>query len=190
MVGGRRGSGDGFVTVADGTARWGRFGASGLLARHVDDAGTCWYFLARRSAWTHRGGTWAIPGGAIDDGEQPRDAAVREFAEEIGAALGDYTIAGEHEDDHGGWSYWTIIVDVPERFAVPGSLNWETAEARWVADHELARFDLFDAFEATLVRLGLLERGYHRVGDPGAGSPRVDGWGPEGRGDPQAGIHP
>ncbi|HEX2849163.1 MAG TPA: NUDIX hydrolase [Acidimicrobiales bacterium] len=156
---GGRGSGDGFVTVADGSARWGRFGASGLLARHVDGEGTSWYFLARRSEWTHRGGTWAIPGGAIDLGEQPRDAALREFAEEIGGELGDFRIVGEHEDDHGGWSYWTVVVDVPERFAVPPSLNWETAEARWVAEHELTGLELFDAFAATLARLGVLRPG-------------------------------
>ncbi len=155
----RRGSGDGFVRAADGTARWGRFGASGLLARHVGDDGSVWYFLARRSEWTHRGGTWAIPGGAIDEGEHPREAALREFSEEIGTVLEDFTIVAEHEDDHGGWSYWTVVVDVPARFPVPLSLNWETAEARWVAVHELAHLELFDAFEATLVRLGLLPAG-------------------------------
>lgn len=155
---GGRGSGDGFVTVADGSARWGRFGASGLLARHVDADGMHWYFLARRSEWTHRGGTWAIPGGAMDAGEEPLEAAMREFAEEIGAVLDDYTVAHVHEDDHGGWSYWTVVVDVAERFGVPGSLNWETAEARWVAAHELGQLELFDAFEATLAHLGLLGR--------------------------------
>src|SRR5438552_11090983 len=32
-------SGDGFVTLADGSQRWGRFGAAGILVRHVDDDG-------------------------------------------------------------------------------------------------------------------------------------------------------
>lgn len=150
------GSGDGFVTVADGSARWGRYGAAGVLARHADPSGTPAYFLARRSKWCHRGGTWAVPGGALDRGETPLAAALREFEEEIGLPLERFEVAAVHEDDHGGWSYWTHVLDVPERFAAPASLGWETAEARWVAGHELAGLDLFDAFRTTLVRLEVL----------------------------------
>ena len=80
-------SGDGFVTVADGTRRWGRFGAAGLLVRHMGEDGYVSYFLARRSEHCHRGGTWAIPGGALDLGEAPLDGALREFTEEIGPAI-------------------------------------------------------------------------------------------------------
>src|SRR5579862_6600742 len=64
-----RRSGDGFVTVADGGVRWGRYGAAGVLFRHVDGDGVAWLFLARRSPFCHRGGTWGVPGGALDDGE-------------------------------------------------------------------------------------------------------------------------
>lgn len=148
-------SGDGFVTLADGSRRWGRFGAAGVLVRHVDVDGDVAYFLARRSMHTHNGGTWAIPGGALDHGETPLEGALREFAEEIGPLLDQYEVAHEHEDDHGGWSYWTLVVDVPERFEPPSSLMWETAEVRWVAKHELGGLDLFDAFKVTLERLGL-----------------------------------
>lgn len=155
-VGARRSSGDGFVTVADGSIRWGRFGAAGVLARWVDEDGTAWYFVARRSERTHRGGTWAVPGGAIDEGESPLEAALREFEEEIGSFVGVHEVAVVHEDDHGGWSYWTIVVDVAERFSNPPSFGWETAEARWVREVELAELELFDAFRATLVRLGIL----------------------------------
>ena len=60
-----------------------------------------------------------------------------------------------HESDHGGWSYWTILVDVPERFPLPTSLHWETADTRWVRAHELTELELFDAFAATLEVLGI-----------------------------------
>src|SRR3954470_8837611 len=43
-VAGVFGSGDGWVTVADGSRRWGRYGAAGVLARHVDEHGSSWYF--------------------------------------------------------------------------------------------------------------------------------------------------
>jgi len=114
-----------------------------------------WFFLARRSKFTHRGGSWAIPGGALDEGESPLDGALREFAEEIGNALPAHTVVDVHESDHGGWSYWTVIVDVVERFPVPTEFHWETADARWVRRDELATLELFDAFAATLTELGL-----------------------------------
>ena len=148
-------SGDGFVTLADGSRRWGRFGAAGVLLRHVDGDGEAHYFVALRSGWTHQGGTWAVPGGALDEGESPLEGALREFEEEIGHDLGEYEVAEIHEDDHGGWSYWTLVLDVPERFE-PRVLSWETAECRWVRATELSELDLFDAFRATLSRLGLL----------------------------------
>jgi 8-oxo-dGTP pyrophosphatase MutT (NUDIX family) len=149
------GSGDGFVTLADGSMRWGKYGAAGVLVRHIGPDGT-WYFLARRSMHCHRGGTWAIPGGALDLGEAPVEGALREFDEEIGHLLDTFELGQTHQDDHGGWSYWTVIIDVPHRFDPPASLGWETAEARWVADHELSELELFDAFSSTLTHLGLL----------------------------------
>src|SRR5436190_22938390 len=151
-------SGDGFITVADGTARWGRFGAAGILARHTDADGTVSFFLARRSERCHRGGTWAIPGGARNQDERPLEAALREFSEEIGVLLDDgaYEVAHVYEDDHGGWSYTTIVLDVPEQFPPPTTFNWETAEARWVTAEELDELELFDAFEVTLGLLGFL----------------------------------
>lgn len=151
-----RQSGDGFVTLPDGSVRWGRFGAAGVLTRHVGTDGPS-YLLAKRSLHCHQGGTWAMPGGALDLGESPLEGALREFSEEIGAFPAPYQVAGIHEDDHGGWSYWTVVLDVERRFPVPPILSWETAEARWVTTAELGALPLFGAFRATLERLGLLE---------------------------------
>jgi 8-oxo-dGTP diphosphatase len=153
-------SGDGFVTMADGTLRWGRFGAAGVLVCCAAEAdGSPWYFLARRSEWCHQGGTWAIPGGALNQGESPVDGALREFTEEIGLFLGQGSarVVSVHEDDHGGWSYWTVVVEVEEWFAAPVPTSWETAETSWVTGERLAELELHDAFKATLVRLGFLE---------------------------------
>ena len=149
-------SGDGFITLADGSRRWGRFGAAGILARHVGGDGATAYFVALRSQYCHQGGTWAIPGGALHAGESPVEGALREFAEEVRPLAGPFEVAEIHEDDHGGWSYWTVVVDVAERFEPPDALHWETADARWVAAEELAELALFASFRATLERLGLL----------------------------------
>jgi len=149
-------SGDGFVTLPDGSQRWGRFGAAGILSRHVDDEGEPHYFLALRSSWTHKGGTWAVPGGALNHGETPLEGALREFAEEIGHVIDAYEVSEIHEDDHGGWTYTTVVVDVPQRFDPPAALSWETAEARWVPASQLVELELFEAFRSTLTRLGYL----------------------------------
>jgi len=149
-------SGDGFITVADGSARWGRFGAAGVLVRHVDEDGSVALFLARRSEHCHRGGTWAIPGGALNHGEEALTGALREFTEEIGIPLEAFEVAQIYEDDHGGWCYTTIVLDVPERFEPPDVFSWETAEARWVTAEEVRQLELFDAFERTLGLLGLI----------------------------------
>jgi 8-oxo-dGTP diphosphatase len=148
-------SGDGFVLVTDGTRRWGRYGAAGILARWADDEGALWYFLARRSEYCHQGGTWSIPGGALQEDEEPVAGARREWAEELGVSLDDFAVVGVHEDDHGGWSYWTVVVEVPIRFALPTLVNWETAEVAWIREDHLVQLDLHDAFERMLARLGL-----------------------------------
>ena len=150
-------SGDGFVQLADGSRRWGLYGAAGLLVRHVDgDTGAVSYFVALRSQHTHMGGTWAVPGGALTHSESPVEAAVREFREEVGMILSPERVAHIHEDDHGGWSYWTIVVDVDERFPLPTTTNWETAEVRWATEEELATLPLLSPFRATMVHLGFL----------------------------------
>lgn len=143
--------GDGFIHLADGSARWGRFGAAGVLVRSGEHV-----FVAQRSLHCHNGGTWAIPGGALDLDETPLEGALREFAEEIGIEVGDHEIVTVYEDDHGGWSYWTIVLEVAEPFDAPTTLHWETAATAWVTIDELHELELFPAFRTTLGHLGLL----------------------------------
>lgn len=144
-------NGDGFVTLPDGSVRWGRFGAAGVLVRAAGQ-----FFVAQRSLHCHQGGTWAIPGGALHSDESPVDGALREFTEEIGVALDGYEVVSVHEDDHGGWSYWTVVVDLPSPFDPPARLHWETAAMAWVTADELLELDLFPAFRDVLLRLELL----------------------------------
>ena len=144
-------NGDGFVLVADGTARWGRFGAAGVLVRAGER-----FFVAQRSLHCHQGGTWAVPGGALHSEETPLEGALREFGEEIGVLLGEFVVAEVHEDDHGGWSYWTIVIDLDAPFEAPDRHHWETAATAWLTAEELHALELLPAFRATLVRLGIL----------------------------------
>lgn len=69
--------------------------------------------------------TWCFPGGTIDDGETPEQAAIRESAEEIGHTPTDALRVVDWSD-----GFTTFAVDVPEQF-VP-VLNREHLGYAWV----------------------------------------------------------
>lgn len=143
------GSGDGWVTASDGRVFWGRFGAAGLLLRHIDAEGVTRFLLAQRSTRVHRGhGEWAIPGGAIDSHETPLEAALREFGEEIGPMPEQWALRGIHvvEPAPGVWSYSTCCIDVAHQPAYAELMSPEHDAAAWFTVEEMADLALFSPF--------------------------------------------
>ncbi len=65
--------------------------------------------LQHRAEWSHHGGTWGLLGGARHSAETAEQAAAREATEESGLDPRSYTVTGRFVDDHGGWSYTTVI---------------------------------------------------------------------------------
>ncbi len=129
-----------WVTCGCGRRHYGPYGAAGLVLR--DGAGRL--LMAHRSEFVHFPGTWAFPGGALERGETPADAALREMAEELGvpgaAARVLSTVAGT---DHGDWRYTYVLADlIPEWTQLQLELNWETEAVAWVAPHEMADLPL------------------------------------------------
>jgi 8-oxo-dGTP pyrophosphatase MutT (NUDIX family) len=52
----------------------------------------------RTGALRAHAGQWALPGGRIDDGETPEQAALRELHEEVGLRLGEDSLLGRLDD--------------------------------------------------------------------------------------------
>jgi 8-oxo-dGTP diphosphatase len=106
-------------------------------------------------------GCWALPGGFIDEGERPEDAARRELAEETGliweGALTPVGAFGDPGRDPRGWNVSAVYVadiglDTPT--VVGGD---DAADARWCFSDDLPAKMAFDHAEivaAALARLG------------------------------------
>lgn len=142
-----------WIQCSDGERRWGPYGAAGVLFRHREDGETV-YLLAKRGQGTDSGGTWAIPGGALDHAnESPVDAAMREASEELGGLPSSYRVVRVIEDRPcPEWAYWTVIVDVDTPFA-GHSFDWETDEAGWFLAEEVAQLNLHPAFAKSWPKL-------------------------------------
>ena len=88
-----------------------------------------------------RGG-WEMPGGKVEEGEDPKDASVREFREEAGVLFlpvgcmdyeGGLVFAGEVIIDDGkGEMNWRLFEELPEELAFP-AVEYE-AQLRWARD--------------------------------------------------------
>jgi 8-oxo-dGTP pyrophosphatase MutT (NUDIX family) len=64
-----------------------------------DDSGQPCFLLTRRAGGLRaHPGQWALPGGRLDEGETPIDAALRELHEEIGLVLGPAAVMGRLDD--------------------------------------------------------------------------------------------
>ncbi|AWT25866.1 MULTISPECIES: NUDIX domain-containing protein [Corynebacterium] len=85
--------GDGWAVGVDGIRRWGTLGAAGLFLTTVED-GVTLLLVQHRAMWTNFGGTWGIPGGAVDVGETVTEAALRETMEETGVDPADVQVTG------------------------------------------------------------------------------------------------
>lgn len=148
MPGGK--SGNGWVTCALGHQHWGLYGAAGVLVyvpRPADQALNL-VLLQHRARWAHQGGTWALPGGAMDSEETPAEAALREADEECMLDPKLVVPRGMYSDEHGGWAYHTVLAQAAEPLRVYSDA-YESDEAVWLPAGEVDRLDLHPGFAAT-----------------------------------------
>lgn len=140
--------------IADSGERyWGRFGAAGLLAYDAARG----VLLQHRVAWSHFGGTWGLPGGALHEGETALVGAVREAQEEAGVPDGSVRARFTSVLDLEIWSYTTVVADVVEPFE-PVISDPESVALAWVPVEEVDALPLHPGFGAAWPRLrSLLE---------------------------------
>jgi 8-oxo-dGTP diphosphatase len=141
---------DGWTTCALGHRHWGLAGAAGLLLHRAGVAGVE-VLLQLRVEWSHHGGTWGTPGGALHPAESAVDGALREAGEELGLRRADVVLGTESVDDHGGWSYTTVLA-TPAGDLEPGdlALNEESLGVNWFALDALPEVPLHPGLAASL----------------------------------------
>lgn len=139
-----RDPGDAWAVGPDGTKYWGAFGAAGLLVWHKD-AGI---LLQHRVEWSHHGGTWGIPGGAIRQGEDAITGALREANEEAGVPGELVTVLFTQVVDLDFWSYTTVVVESSEVFE-PVMGDSESEALAWISLDQVESFELHPGFASS-----------------------------------------
>ncbi len=198
--------GNGWTRCGLGHRHWGRHGGAGLLVaapypasggvrgvvpsgqhsggvrgvvpsgQHSGTAVLTAVLLAQRSTWASHGGTWGPPGGARDSHESPVHAALREAAEECGISPAAVTVHGMLADDHGGWTYQTVLASAEAPLAVAAASD-ETRDAAWVPVADVGALRLHPGFaeqwpalRAALAPLTVIVDAANVIGA------RADGW--------------
>jgi 8-oxo-dGTP pyrophosphatase MutT (NUDIX family) len=146
------GDGNGWVICERGHRHWGLFGAAGILITDGERV-----VLQHRAVWTHEGGTWALPGGARDSHEDAVAAALREAVEETTLDPAHVTPFGEWVDEHGGWSYTTVLARAQPEVALKPA-NGESVAIDWWPVDEVSALALHTGFAAAWPHLRQLIR--------------------------------
>ena len=154
----RRKGADGFILCPCGSEHWGLAGAAGILAFRERES--IEVLVQLRAEWSHSGGTWSNPGGAIGWSETPLEGALREFEEETAIGADSLDVVGSIVRDHGDWRYTTFAARCETAEPVP---NDESLALEWAPLDDLleGRLDrpVHPAFAEDLPRLAEVIRG-------------------------------
>lgn len=142
-------SGDGYYSPG----LWGKYGAAGVLIRHVDTDGYEHFLVVQRGPTVSSNkGKWQLPGGALDSKENPYQGTARETVEELQAPasfIAGLVPVNELIFEKGGWKYTNITADSSTMFS-PVVDGTETGDAKWVSREDLAKLELHPALAKNL----------------------------------------
>jgi mutator protein MutT len=120
--------------------------AVAAIYRRVD--GRVELLVARRHDHAIRGGLWEFPGGKIERGEHPSEAAIREAREEVGFAEEEFVsqpaplVVVEHSDPElareRSVRLHAFLAEVKPN-AVPQALG--ASEVRWIGVEQISEFE-------------------------------------------------
>lgn len=139
---GPRDPGDAWVEGEHGRF-WGRFGSAGLLVHDANKG----VLLQHRALWSDKGGTWGLPGGALHQGEDAVDGALREANEEAAVPPASVRVLFTSVFDVGYWTYTTVAARVIEPFE-PAISDPESLELQWVSLEGVSDKELHPGFAA------------------------------------------
>lgn len=115
-------------------------------------SGTVQVLISRRPPGTHLAGFWEFPGGKVEPGESPADAAARETREEVGVDIAGMeplaVVQHRYEDRLVTLHAFTACAPAE---ASPRALH--VADVRWIPLAELNQYDFPAANEAILSAL-------------------------------------
>ncbi|KAI0148044.1 hypothetical protein F4776DRAFT_660217 [Hypoxylon sp. NC0597] len=140
------------IVCDKGHEHFGKLGAAGILIYRYRASGEVEMLLGKRSASSHDGDSWSTIGGAIDQGETPQAAALRELKEEISLdGRATLELTGVSFNDHGSWVYTTYLATPKVELDIT-KLKLEETEItalQWYTRKELGGIKLNSGFATT-----------------------------------------
>ncbi|MET9051208.1 NUDIX hydrolase [Streptomyces bacillaris] len=88
---------------------------------------------------------WAFPGGGIEAGETPEQAAVRETAEEVGLEVKAVRVLGERVHPQTGVPMTYVACELISGDAIVGDVE-EIAAVAWIGHGEIAEYVPYGLF--------------------------------------------
>ena len=112
--------------------------------------------LKRAPTHTTNPGKWCFVTGYVDEGEEPRQAAIRELDEELGlksipSRAG--TVVVVHTERGITLHVYPFLFLVEDR---PIQLDWEHVDYVWIEPHDLYQYDYVQQLDEDLIALDLL----------------------------------